>query len=250
MRACGGALRVERIGANVIARTELGHAAACRAGWASRHGARERQSDAAPRRRRVARSRNGRHEGRARSAARTGRRSAPRNGLGSTPPSCSTRAKRWPTSTTGLRRLFEESPDLVRGDLAIVLEPTGGWVEAGCQGTITSEPPSTVCGLTPPGRGWVRTRSTGPRRCSSAARSSRPRPSTSTGSDTAKRCRRCASKAEPRTTWCPTVRDRDQPARTHRRARSSTRSARWSRLQRGGRGHVEVLNASPAAPRT
>ncbi|MDQ1476307.1 MAG: succinyl-diaminopimelate desuccinylase [Actinomycetota bacterium] len=36
----------------------------------------------------------------------------------------------------GLRRLFEESPDLVQGDLAILLEPTGGWIEAGCQGTI------------------------------------------------------------------------------------------------------------------
>jgi succinyl-diaminopimelate desuccinylase len=36
----------------------------------------------------------------------------------------------------GLRRLFEEAPELVQGDLAILLEPTGGWVEAGCQGTI------------------------------------------------------------------------------------------------------------------
>jgi succinyl-diaminopimelate desuccinylase len=36
----------------------------------------------------------------------------------------------------GLRRLFEESPGLVDGDLAILLEPTGGWIEAGCQGTI------------------------------------------------------------------------------------------------------------------
>ena len=36
----------------------------------------------------------------------------------------------------GLRRLFAEAPDLVAGDLAILLEPTGGWVEAGCQGTI------------------------------------------------------------------------------------------------------------------
>ena len=36
----------------------------------------------------------------------------------------------------GLRRLFEASPELVHGDLAILLEPTGGWIEAGCQGTI------------------------------------------------------------------------------------------------------------------
>ena len=36
----------------------------------------------------------------------------------------------------GLRALFAQRPELVAGDLAILLEPTGGWVEAGCQGTI------------------------------------------------------------------------------------------------------------------
>lgn len=36
----------------------------------------------------------------------------------------------------GLRRLFAEQPDWVSGDLAVLLEPTGGWVEAGCQGTL------------------------------------------------------------------------------------------------------------------
>jgi succinyl-diaminopimelate desuccinylase len=36
----------------------------------------------------------------------------------------------------GLRRLFAERAELVSGALAILLEPTAGWVEAGCQGTI------------------------------------------------------------------------------------------------------------------
>ena len=36
----------------------------------------------------------------------------------------------------GLRTLFRDRPDLVAGDLAILLEPTDGWVEAGCQGTL------------------------------------------------------------------------------------------------------------------
>jgi succinyl-diaminopimelate desuccinylase len=36
----------------------------------------------------------------------------------------------------GLRALFAAQPRLVHCDLAILLEPTGGWVEAGCQGTI------------------------------------------------------------------------------------------------------------------
>jgi succinyl-diaminopimelate desuccinylase len=36
----------------------------------------------------------------------------------------------------GLRDLFERAPALVAGDLAVLLEPTDGWVEAGCQGTL------------------------------------------------------------------------------------------------------------------
>jgi succinyl-diaminopimelate desuccinylase len=36
----------------------------------------------------------------------------------------------------GLRHLFETRPELVVGDVAILAEPTGGVVEAGCQGTL------------------------------------------------------------------------------------------------------------------
>jgi len=36
----------------------------------------------------------------------------------------------------GLRELFAERPAWVAGDLAVLLEPTGAWVEAGCQGTL------------------------------------------------------------------------------------------------------------------
>ena len=36
----------------------------------------------------------------------------------------------------GLRAMFATVPELVAGDFAILMEPTGGWVEAGCQGTL------------------------------------------------------------------------------------------------------------------
>jgi succinyl-diaminopimelate desuccinylase len=39
----------------------------------------------------------------------------------------------------GLRHLFEVRPDLVAGDFAILLEPTDNWLEAGCQGSLRLE---------------------------------------------------------------------------------------------------------------
>jgi succinyl-diaminopimelate desuccinylase len=39
----------------------------------------------------------------------------------------------------GLRRLFAERPDLVAGDFAVLLEPTDLWLEAGCQGSLRLE---------------------------------------------------------------------------------------------------------------
>ncbi|MCL4434370.1 MAG: succinyl-diaminopimelate desuccinylase [Actinobacteria bacterium] len=38
----------------------------------------------------------------------------------------------------GLRQILETRPELLRGDVAIVGEPSGGYVEAGCQTTMTA----------------------------------------------------------------------------------------------------------------
>lgn len=42
-------------------------------------------------------------------------------------------------SESGLTELIELRPELVTGDVAILAEPTGGRVEAGCQGTLRAE---------------------------------------------------------------------------------------------------------------
>jgi succinyl-diaminopimelate desuccinylase len=39
----------------------------------------------------------------------------------------------------GLAHLFAERPELLAGDVAVLGEPTDGWIEAGCQGTMRFE---------------------------------------------------------------------------------------------------------------
>jgi succinyl-diaminopimelate desuccinylase len=39
----------------------------------------------------------------------------------------------------GLLRVSRNSPGLLRGDLAVLMEPTGGVIEGGCQGTMRAE---------------------------------------------------------------------------------------------------------------
>ena len=92
----------------------------------------------------------------------------------------------------GLRHAVRRAPELVAGDLAVLLEPTDGWVEAGCQGVLV-----LAAALR------RRARAHGPavdgpqrdpprrRRARPGSPRTRPTPSTSTGSSTASRCRSC-----------------------------------------------------------
>ena len=89
----------------------------------------------------------------------------------------------------GLRLLFADAPQLVAGDFAILLEPTGGWVEAGCQGSLHVEALFRGRAPTRPAPGWARTPCTKPRRHSRGSPRTRPPSRSSTASSSARRCR-------------------------------------------------------------
>lgn len=95
----------------------------------------------------------------------------------------------------GLGRIERELPEWLEGDLAILGEPSGGWIEAGCQGTLRVR--LTTSGVrahtarawlgTTPFTGW-------PRSWSGWPTIGRVR-SRSTAAPTARACRRSASRA-------------------------------------------------------
>jgi succinyl-diaminopimelate desuccinylase len=135
LRRAGGPLRVERIGANVVARTDLGRER--RLVLAGHLDTVPANGNAVPRRDGEVLHGLGTADMKGGLAvllalAQTMARAVPRFDV----TLVFYEGEEVADECNGLRRLFAESPELVQGDLAILLEPTGGWIEAGCQGTI------------------------------------------------------------------------------------------------------------------
>ena len=167
----------------------------------------------------------------------------------STSRSCSTKARRSRDEFNGLRTVFAEQPDLLDGDFAVLLEPTGGAVEAGCQGSLhLPTRTSTASAPTPPVRGRDATRSTA---AAAALARIAAHESDTVGVDGLGVPRVAASRA--RRGWrrqqrgARRVFDRGEPSlRAVLLGRRGARP-RWRRCSTGA-DHIDVLNASPAAP--
>jgi succinyl-diaminopimelate desuccinylase len=65
----------------------------------------------------------------------------------------------------GLNRIVATRRELLDADLAVLMEPTNGAVEAGCQGTLRVRVAIPAAGPTAPAAGSARTPSTPRRRC-------------------------------------------------------------------------------------
>lgn len=104
----------------------------------------------------------------------------------------------------GLARIERERPEWLDGDLAILGEPSGGWIEAAARAPCASGSPPRAPGRIRRGPGWATTPSTGWRRsCSGCPTTGRAR-SISTAVCTARVCLRCGSPVGWRAMWYPT----------------------------------------------
>ena len=74
----------------------------------------------------------------------------------------------------GLLRLSRTRPDLLAGDFAVLMEPSLGEIEGGCQGTLRAEMTAAGRGRTPRAPGWAATRSTRPPTSSPCCAGTRP----------------------------------------------------------------------------
>ena len=142
----------------------------------------------------------------------------------------------------------------VAGDLAVLLEPTGGLGGGRLPGHAARPGGRSVApGPTRPGRGWGRTRSTGRPPCWPGSPPTRPTPSTSTACRTGSRSRWCGSRAGSPTTWCPTsctlvVNRRFAPAYSVDEARAQVEALLDGRRRDRGDQRVAGRAAEPLGP--
>ena len=101
----------------------------------------------------------------------------------------------------GLLRLSRNRPDLLAGDFAVLMEPSSGEIEGGCQGTLRAE--VAVAGQRAhTARSWMgRTPSTRPPPCSTCCAGTRPASPRSTGCATTRASTPSPSGAASPGTW-------------------------------------------------
>ena len=86
----------------------------------------------------------------------------------------------------GLLRVSRNRPDLLQGDFAVLMEPTGALIEGGCQGTLRAEV-TTRGKRAHSARSWMdRTQYTGPAGSSTCCGPTSPASRRWTGSSTTK----------------------------------------------------------------
>ncbi|EUA73309.1 peptidase M20/M25/M40 family protein [Mycobacterium xenopi 4042] len=110
------------------------------------------------------------------------------------------------STANGLGRIERELPDWLQADVAILGEPTAGYIEAGCQGTLRAVVHATGAGPIRRDHGWATMQFTNSAPRSSGLQAIRRAVSRSMAAPTARGCRQCASTAASPATSFPTPR--------------------------------------------